>query len=94
MIILRLAGGLGNQIAQLGAALLLSERVKSKTIIIDDSGLASYKAKHVNQLVNYFDFTRININNESWENGNLFAPVLFLKNYNISDFNLEINIKI
>jgi hypothetical protein len=62
MIILRLAGGLGNQIAQLGAALLLSERVKSKTIIIDDSGLASYKAKHVNQLVNYFDFTRININ--------------------------------
>ena len=33
-------------------------------------------------------------NNESWENGNLFAPVLFLKYYNISDFNLEINIKI
>jgi hypothetical protein len=43
---------------------------------------------------NNIKFTRININNESWENGNLFAPVLFLKNYNISDFNLEINIKI
>ncbi len=62
MMILRLAGGLGNQITQLGAALLLSERVKCKTIIIDDSGLSSYKEKHVNQLINYFDFTKLDIN--------------------------------
>lgn len=62
MMILRLAGGLGNQITQLGAALLLSDRVKCKTIIIDDSGLSSYKEKHVNQLINYFDFTKLDIN--------------------------------
>ena len=61
-MILRLAGGLGNQITQLGAALLLSERVGCKTIIVDDSGLSSYKEKHVNQLINYFDFTTLDVN--------------------------------
>lgn len=61
MMILRLAGGLGNQITQFGAALLLSERVDCKTIVIDDSGLSSYQEKHVNQLVNYFDLEKLNI---------------------------------
>jgi len=62
MMILRLAGGLGNQITQLGAALLLANKVGCKTIIVDDGGLASYKAKHVNQIINYFDFTELEIN--------------------------------
>jgi hypothetical protein len=42
---------------------------------------------------NNVKFTRINIDNESWENGNLFAPMLFFKNSNISDFIIDINIK-
>jgi len=62
MMILRLAGGLGNQITQLGAALLLANKVECKTIIVDDSGLASYAAKHVNQIINYFDFTTSGVN--------------------------------
>ena len=61
MMILRLAGGLGNQITQLGAALLLSERVGCKKIIVDDSGLSSYQEKHVNQLINYFNLEKLNI---------------------------------
>lgn len=61
MMILRLAGGLGNQITQFGAALLLSKKVGCKTIIIDDGGLSSYQEKHVNQLANYFDFTKLDI---------------------------------
>jgi len=61
MMILRLAGGLGNQITQLGAALLLSKKVGCKAIVIDDGGLSSYQEKHVNQLINYFDFTKLDI---------------------------------
>ena len=38
-------------------------------------------------------FTRLNIDNESWNNGNIFAPVIFFKNSNISDFNIDINFK-
>lgn len=61
MIIVRLTGGLGNQIFQLGAGLLLAKNAECKTIIIDDSTLASYEARRINQLVKFFDFTKTNI---------------------------------
>lgn len=56
-IFLRLAGGLGNQIFQLGAALLIAEKSDIKNIFIDDSSLDSYKAKRQNNLKDFFDFS-------------------------------------
>jgi hypothetical protein len=44
VIILRLAGGLGNQIFQIGAALFIAHKHKIGSIIIDDSSLGDYKA--------------------------------------------------
>lgn len=62
MIILRLSGGLGNQIFQLGAALLLTQTLSITDVIIDDSSLNQYKAKRKNDLTNFFDFSLSDIN--------------------------------
>ena len=61
MIIVRLAGGLGNQIFQLGAALLLAKKYDIKKIIINDSSLNNYDIKRENELLNFFDFSKLNI---------------------------------
>lgn len=45
MISIRLAGGLGNQIFMLGAALLLAEKNNAKKIICDISYLGKYETK-------------------------------------------------
>ncbi len=61
MILLRLAGGLGNQIFQLGAALLLTKKIGLRKIVIDDSSLKSYKTKRQNELLNFFDFSKLDL---------------------------------
>lgn len=62
LILVRLAGGLGNQIFQLSAALLLAKKIGINKISIDLSGLQKYEAKHKNELVYFFDFKNIEIN--------------------------------
>lgn len=64
MIFLRLAGGLGNQIFQLGAGLLFSEKVNCRKMLIDASALGNYDAKRENELLKFFDFSRSDINIE------------------------------
>jgi hypothetical protein len=64
MLIVRLAGGLGNQIFQLGAALLLAKKSGIKKIYIDDSALGNYDAKRENELLNFFDFSRLDFDVE------------------------------
>jgi hypothetical protein len=56
MIIIRLSGGLGNQIFQLGAGLLLAESRGIKRIILDDKSLNSYIVKRENALPFLFNF--------------------------------------
>lgn len=56
MILVRLAGGLGNQIFQLSAALLFAKKIGLNKISIDLSGLGKYSLKHKNELVYFFDF--------------------------------------
>lgn len=57
MIILRLSGGLGNQMFQLGAALLLAKSLNVENITIDDTSLNSYKVERQNNLTSFFDFS-------------------------------------
>ena len=64
MIIVRLAGGLGNQIFQFGAGLLLAQKSRIKKIILDDSSLGNYDAKRENELLNFFDFSKLDIDVE------------------------------
>lgn len=59
MIVVRLAGGLGNQIFQIGASLLLSKKSNIKTIILDDSKLKNYGTKRTNDLLSFFDFDKL-----------------------------------
>lgn len=61
MIIIRLAGGLGNQIFQLAAGLLFAQDNNIKRIILDDNSLGNYTEKRKNELVNFFDFSKIDI---------------------------------
>ena len=61
MTIVRLAGGLGNQIFQLGTGLLLAQKSKAKKIILDDSALNSYDVKRDNELLNFFDFDKLDL---------------------------------
>lgn len=53
-IIIRLAGGLGNQIFQLGAGLYIAKKLTIKTIVIDDNALDSYDVKRKNELCRFF----------------------------------------
>lgn len=50
----RLAGGLGNQIFQYGASLVISNKSQVPCIELDDSELSSYKAVRSNELPNFF----------------------------------------
>ena len=59
MIVVRLAGGLGNQIFQIGASLLLSKKSNIKTIILDDSKLKNYGTERTNDLLSFFDFDKL-----------------------------------
>lgn len=62
MILVRLAGGLGNQIFQLSAALLFAKKIGLNKISIDLSGLTKYESKHKNELVYFFDFKDMKVN--------------------------------
>lgn len=57
-IIVRLAGGLGNQIFQFGAALLLSSKAPYRMIILDDYALSSYKVNRNFYLSRVMDFSK------------------------------------
>jgi hypothetical protein len=61
MIVIRLIGGLGNQIFQVGAALLLASKSGENRIIIDDSFLNSYDSKRKNELLEFFNFEKLDI---------------------------------
>lgn len=60
----RLAGGLGNQIFQYGASLLISKKSNVKYIELDDSELNNYKASRSNELPHYFKMTNSNVGNK------------------------------
>lgn len=62
MILVRLAGGLGNQIFQLSATLLFTKKIGLNKISIDLSGLEKYESKHKNELVSFFDFKDMEVN--------------------------------
>jgi len=55
MVIIRLYGGLGNQIFQLSAGLLLAESRGLKEIVLDDSALGSYSSKRDHMLPLFFN---------------------------------------
>ena len=59
--VIRLCGGLGNQIFQLGAGLLLNKNTPMEKIILDDSALGKYKIKRENELLNFFDLTKLDL---------------------------------
>lgn len=61
MLIVRLAGGLGNQIFQLGAGLLLAKKQNASRLILDSSGLSNYDVKRKNELASFFDFSKSEI---------------------------------
>ena len=56
MIVLRLYGGLGNQLFQLGAALLLAKRSKIDRLVVDLSQIENYATSHnfvLDRILNY-----------------------------------------
>ena len=57
-IIVRLAGGLGNQIFQFGAALLLTSKGCYRSIVLDDYALSSYKVNRNFELSRFMDFSK------------------------------------
>lgn len=61
MIFLRLSGGLGNQIFQLGASMLLADYSGASHLVIDDSFLNDYQAKRNNELSKFFDLRKARI---------------------------------
>jgi len=62
MIIIRLAGGFGNQLFQFGAGLLLAQKSGIKKVLIDDSALNNYDAKRQNELFNFINLKEISLN--------------------------------
>jgi len=60
-IVVRLAGGLGNQLFQFGMALLLSSKETHKVIVLDDYALSTYKANRSFELSRFIDFSRSDI---------------------------------
>lgn len=77
MILIRLAGGLGNQIFQLGAGLLLAKKSSINKVVLDDSALENYDAQRNNELLNFFDFSKFDI--ECIFQNNIFAKFRFPK---------------
>jgi hypothetical protein len=99
MIICRLAGGLGNQVFQLGVSLLLAEKSGIQKIILDDSALGLYEVKRVNELLNFFDLDKLNIQIEFKHMyiTRLRLPKIFTFRFNkfflIGDKNFEVIVK-
>lgn len=56
-ISIRLAGGLGNQLFQLGAALLIASKASYKTIVMDDYALSSYRVTRECDLFRFINFS-------------------------------------
>ncbi|ADR19058.1 alpha-1,2-fucosyltransferase [Calditerrivibrio nitroreducens] len=61
MLVVRLAGGLGNQIFQLGASILLAYNKKIDSVYIDTSNIKCYETKREYELYKFFDYTRFPI---------------------------------
>ena len=59
--VVRLCGGLGNQIFQLGAALLLTSKESNELIILDDYALSSYKAHREFELSKFIDLSKSDV---------------------------------
>jgi len=57
-IVVRLAGGLGNQLFQLGAAMLIAHRQGSRKVFLDNYALSSYKLSRKFELTGFLDFSR------------------------------------
>lgn len=57
ILIIRLAGGLGNQIFQLAAGLLLAKQHNIKTIQLDDHALSTYSVQRESVLMNFFNIS-------------------------------------
>lgn len=57
-VVVRLAGGLGNQFFQFGMALLLSSKAYHKVIVLDDYALSSYKVGRNFELSRFIDFSK------------------------------------
>lgn len=94
-MIISLRGGLGNQIFQLGAGLLLGQNTISKEIILDDSALGKYKTKRKNELLNFFDLTKLELMVE-FKNSNIakfripkLFPLKFSKYPFVTDKNFQ-----
>jgi len=94
-MIISLRGGLGNQIFQLGAGLLLGQNALMEEIILDDSALGKYKTKRENELLKFFDLTKIESKVE-FKNSILskfripkIAPFNFTKYPFVSDKNFQ-----
>jgi hypothetical protein len=68
MIRIRLAGGLGNQIFQLGAGLLLAKRANIKKVMLNDDSLGRYNVKRKSELLSFFDFTKLDLEIEFQNN--------------------------
>ena len=60
-VVVRLAGGLGNQFFQYGMALLLSSKEPHKQIVLDDYALSSYKVNRGFELSRFIDFSKSDI---------------------------------
>ena len=78
MLYIRLSGGLGNQIFQLGAGLILAKNNNINKIIVDDSALGHCSVKRKNELLNLFS---LNISGVSVE-----YRTFFLSRYRIPKF--------
>lgn len=59
--VVRLCGGLGNQIFQLGAALLLTSKGSNELIILDDYALSSYEAPREFELSKFIDLSKSDV---------------------------------
>jgi len=59
--VVRLCGGLGNQIFQLGAALLLTSKGSNELIILDDYALSSYKALREFELSKFIELSKSDV---------------------------------
>lgn len=60
ILIIRLAGGLGNQIFQFAAGLLLAKQHNIRTIQLDDSALGNYSVQRESVLMNFFNTSNFN----------------------------------
>lgn len=96
MIVVRLAGGLGNQIFQLGVALYVAKKHNTKKVVIDDSSLASYEVQRVNELNSFFNFEKANLKvyQEPFFLTKLRLPIHFAFPFKLSPFVGDRNLQV